>query len=154
MTTYLTLYNIEGFASYKSPLITVFGLKKNDSMQMYTRAVWYIICIVSQRDNALVGFVDNDTLINRSIQYILNGIKHQFSPPFIFKLLDISIEPVVDHWCKNGWERVENIEEIKAYIKVCKKLGNSAMKIFTDLGDVNGSDHGCLRTGPSSPLPI
>lgn len=34
---------------------------------------------------------------------------------------------------------VENIEEIRDYIKVSTKLGHSAMQIFTELGKVYGS---------------
>ena len=37
-------------------------------------------------------------------------------------------------------KRVENIEEIRAYIKVCWKLNHSVKQTFTELGEVYGSD--------------
>lgn len=37
-------------------------------------------------------------------------------------------------------KRVENVEEIRAYIKVRTKLGHSVKQIFTELGEVYGSD--------------
>ena len=47
----------------------------------------------------------------------------------------ISIDPVVDHRCKNGCERVENMEENKAqYIKFRTKLGHSMTQLFNEMG--------------------
>ena len=43
-------------------------------------------------------------------------------------------------------KRVENIKEITAYIKVRTKLGYSVKQIFTDLGEVYGSDKVCYET--------
>ena len=37
-------------------------------------------------------------------------------------------------------KRVENIEEIRAYIKVRTKLCHSVIQIFTELGEVYWSD--------------
>ena len=42
-------------------------------------------------------------------------------------------------------KRVENIEEIRAYIKVHTKLVHSVMQIFTELGEVYGSDRYLMR---------
>jgi hypothetical protein len=53
----------------------------------------------------------------------------------------ISIEPVFDHCnVKVVGKWAENIEEIRAYIKVYTKLGHLVMRIFTELGEVYGSD--------------
>ena len=38
---------------------------------------------------------------------------------------------------------IENIEEIRAYIKVRTKLGHSVKQIFTELEEVYGSDKIC-----------
>ena len=43
-------------------------------------------------------------------------------------------------------KRVENIEEIRAYIKVRTKLGHSVKQIFTELGEVYGSDKVCYES--------
>ena len=56
-----------------------------------------------------------------------------------FKIIFISVEPVVDHCWKRVGKRVENIKEIRAYIKVHTKLGHLVKQIFTDLGKVYGS---------------
>lgn len=37
---------------------------------------------------------------------------------------------------KNGWETVENIEEVRADIKVCTNLCHSVIHIFTGFGGV------------------
>jgi hypothetical protein len=37
-------------------------------------------------------------------------------------------------------KQIENIEGIRAYIKVCTKLVHSVIQIFTELGEVYGSD--------------
>lgn len=61
------------------------------------------MCIVTQRDNVLHDFEVDDTLENLySIPF--KRYKHKLSVPHSFKLIVISIEPVVDHSCKNGWE--------------------------------------------------
>ena len=43
-------------------------------------------------------------------------------------------------------KRVENIEEIRAYMKVLTKLGHSAKQIFTALGEVYGSHNVLYET--------
>lgn len=37
-------------------------------------------------------------------------------------------------------KQVENISEIRAQIKVCTKIGHFVRQIFTEMGEVNGSD--------------
>lgn len=49
------------------------------------------MCIEVQRDNSLHDAVDDDTL-----EYL--------SSLYSFKLKDMSVKQVIDHWCKNGWE--------------------------------------------------
>lgn len=43
-------------------------------------------------------------------------------------------------------KRVKYIEVIRASIKVCTKLGNSVMLIFTDFGNVYGSNNVSYET--------
>lgn len=49
------------------------------------------MCIEVQRDYSLHDAVDDDTL-----EYL--------SSLYSFKLKDMSVKQVIDHWCKNGWE--------------------------------------------------
>lgn len=37
-------------------------------------------------------------------------------------------------------KQVENISEIRAWIKVCTKIGHFVRQIFTEMGEVYGSD--------------
>lgn len=59
--------------------------------------------IVAQHNSALHNFIDDDTL-----QWLYSTPFKQYKPepsaPHSFKFIVISIEPVVDHCCKNGWE--------------------------------------------------
>lgn len=43
-------------------------------------------------------------------------------------------------------KRVENIKEVRAYIKVSIKLGHSVKQIFTELKDFYGSDKVSFET--------
>ena len=43
-------------------------------------------------------------------------------------------------------KHVENIEEIRAYIKVCTKLSHSVKQIFAEFGEVYGSHEVCYET--------
>lgn len=71
----------------------------------------------------------------KALDYLIpfKQYKHEPSAPHNFKLIVISIDPVFNHSGKTAGKRVENVEEVRAYIKVCTLF-------FTELGKVCGPD--------------
>lgn len=58
----------------------------------------------------------------------------------IYKIILISIEPGVDHWCKNVWETSWEYYRYCSLFKVHMKLGHSVLKILIEMGDIYRSD--------------
>ena len=58
----------------------------------------------------------------------------------IFKIILISIEPGVDHWCKHVWETSWEYYRYYSLYKVHMKLGHSVLKILIEMGDIYRSD--------------
>ena len=58
----------------------------------------------------------------------------------IYKIILISIEPGVVHWCKHVWETSWEYYRYYSLYKVHMKLGHSVLKILIEMGDIYRSD--------------
>lgn len=90
------------------------------------------MCIVAQCDNALHDFVDDDDTVEKLCSILFKRYNHDPSPLHSFKLMVISMEPVVYTVVKKMvGKRVSYIKETIAYIKARTKHGHVEIQIFT-----------------------
>lgn len=71
------------------------------------------MCIVAQCDNALHDFVDDDDTVEKLCSILFKRYNHDPSPLHSFKLMVISMEPVVytvvKKWLGNGFRILKKL---------------------------------------------